>query len=171
MVQTAVSTDGAGQRWLTDQSAIALDFTEGEDVTLLPGAQVGGLTTRCAQPGKVVHIQYSAEFGVIYVVAFGKLRQYAYVSAEWLEAVDPPAEFVTVTEMPLPMGAPVIAEALGIVGVISGRSTCDRQRWRVTWFNRHYWCVEHKWLARSQFEVITSGAAENAANALETLSA
>ena len=161
MQQTAVSTDRAGQAGGIGWEAIALAFEEGQDVTLLPGAQVGGLTTRCAQPGRVVHIQYGGEFGVTYVVAFGKLGMVAYVSADGLEAVDPPAEFVTVTEMPLALGTPVIVEALGIVGVISGRSTCDGQRWRITWFNRHYWRVEHKWLARSQFEVI--GAANHAA--------
>ena len=77
------------------QSAIVLDFIEGQEVTLLAGAQVGGLTTRCNQPGKVIHIQYNAEFGVTYVVAFSKLRKYAYVSADGLEAVADEAETAT----------------------------------------------------------------------------
>lgn len=74
----------------TSTQVIELAFVEGQAVTLLAGAQVGGLTTRCAQPGKVVHIQYSDEHGVIYVVAFGKLQRYAYVSADGLAAVEEP---------------------------------------------------------------------------------
>jgi hypothetical protein len=66
---------------------IALDFTEGQDVILLKGAKVHGLTTKCNQPGTVVHIQYSDEFGFTYVVKFGSLGMYAYVGADGLEAV------------------------------------------------------------------------------------
>lgn len=68
------------------KQAITLDFTEGQEVTLLAGAKVNGLITRCNQPGKIVHIQYHQEFGVTYVVAFGKLGMYAYVGVEGLEA-------------------------------------------------------------------------------------
>ena len=64
----------------------------------------------------------------------------------------PPAEFVEVPSSAL--GVPVCVPSQGIHGVISGRSTCDRPRWRVTYFNRHFWRVEHRWFARSQFEVV-----------------
>lgn len=73
----------------TEQPVIVLDFEEGQQVILLAGATVNGLTTRCNQPGKVIHVQYSQEFGVTYVVSFGKLGMYAYVSADDLQAVAP----------------------------------------------------------------------------------
>lgn len=75
---------------------IALDFLEGQDVILLRGAQIGGLTTRTNQPGTVVKVLYSDEFGFTYCVAFGTMqRMYAYVSAEGLEAVAEVAPEVT----------------------------------------------------------------------------
>ncbi len=82
---------------------------------------------------------------------------------------DKPLEFGVIAEMPLPLGAPVFVAAQGIVGVISGRSTCDRQRWRKSYFNRKYWRKEHRWFARSQFVVM--GSAENADEDTQALSA
>ena len=75
----------------------------------------------------------------------------------------PPAEFVAYAGLPLPLGTPVYVAAERIVGVISGRSTCDGQRWRVTWFCRRDRRVVHGWFAQSEFTLI--GAAENAADA------
>ena len=42
----------------------------------------------------------------------------------------------------------------GVPAVVSGQSTCDYQRYRVSFFNRHFWRVEHRWVSRSQFEVV-----------------
>lgn len=54
----------------------------------------------------------------------------------------------------LPLGAPVRITTLGVNGVISGRSTCDSSRYRVTWFNRHFWAVRHEWVGRGVIEVL-----------------
>src|SRR5664279_4443870 len=45
---------------------------------------------------------------------------------------------------PLPLGAPVRVACLGIEGIISGRSTCSVDRFRVTWFDRRLWTVRSK---------------------------
>ena len=175
MVQTAVTIDGAGDEaaryesaasaWLTGRSAIALAYSEGQAVTLLPGAQVGGLTTRCAQPGKVVHIQYGDEFGVTYVVAFGKLGMYAYVSAEGLEAeAEVEAQQVAPQRAErLPLATPVLL-CNGVSAIISAYSTADCHSYRVSWFDRRTWSIRHKWTDRQNFEVIT-GAASSATDA------
>ena len=170
MVQTAVTIDGAGDEaaryesaasaWLTGRSAIALAYNEGQAVTLLPGAQVNGLTTRCAQPGKVVHIQYGDEFGVTYVVAFGKLGMVAYVSADGLEAVEEAQQVAPQRVERLPLATPVLL-CNGVSAVVSGHSTAACHSYRVSWFDRRTWSIRHKWTDRQNFEVI--GAAENAA--------
>ena len=161
----AARYESAASAWLTGRSAIALAYSEGQAVTLLPGAQVGGLTTRCAQPGKVVHIQYGDELGVTYVVAFGKLGMFAYVSAEGLEAV---AEAVGAQPAApqraerLPLTTPVLL-CNGVSAIVSGHSTADCNSYRVSWFDRRTWSVRCKWTDRQNFEVI--GAASSAADA------
>lgn len=41
----------------------------------------------------------------------------------------------------------------GVNAVISGQSTCDCNSYRVSWFDRHFWQVRHKWVERGAFEV------------------
>ena len=167
MVQTAVSTDRAGQ---VEWEAIALDYSEGQAVTLLPGARVGGLTTRCAQPGKVVHIQYGDEFGVTYVVAFGKLGMVAYVSAEGLEAVEEAQQVAPQRVERLPLTTPVLL-CNGVSAIVSGHSTADCNSYRLSWFDRRTWSIRHKWTNRQNFEVIGAASSATDAAAAVTLSA
>jgi len=35
--------------------------------------------------------------------------------------------------------------------IISGHSTCDCNSYRLSWFDRHFWQVRHKWVHRSCF--------------------
>ncbi|MEO8392500.1 MAG: hypothetical protein ABI700_05860 [Chloroflexota bacterium] len=41
----------------------------------------------------------------------------------------------------------------GQLAVISGHSTADCNSYRVSWFDRHIWQVQHKWVERGAFEV------------------
>ncbi|MEO8391500.1 MAG: hypothetical protein ABI700_00770 [Chloroflexota bacterium] len=174
-------TEQAGQGWLVGHDAIALDFEEGQEVTLLAGAKIGGLTTRVNQPGKVVHVQYHAEFGTTYVVAFGKLGMYARVGAEGLEAVaeETPVvvaqqgekTFYNVSDLiadlkggkftpsqpaeRLPLTTPVILRN-GVSAVVSGHSTASCTSYRVSWYDRVHLVVRHKWMERGAFEVIST---------------
>lgn len=68
-------------------------YTEGTAVTVKSGALIGGLVLRTNQPGRIIRVQQSAEFGTTYVVALtDKPGMYAYVSADGIEAVTPTFE-------------------------------------------------------------------------------
>lgn len=51
----------------------------------------------------------------------------------------------------LPLGTPVVL-ANGVDAVISGHSTADCNRYRVSWFNRQIWQVQHKWIERGSLQ-------------------
>ena len=57
-------------------------YAEGQEVTLLPGACIGGLTLRTAQRGTIIHIQSD---GAVFVVKFGERGHIAYVGADGIE--------------------------------------------------------------------------------------
>lgn len=44
------------------------------------------------------------------------------------------------------LGTPVQLPRLNVDGVISGFNPNDSNRVRVSWFNRHFWRVDHKWV-------------------------
>lgn len=54
------------------------------------------------------------------------------------------------------LGTPVVVVTGGIEAVICGWSTCDCNRYEIVWFDRHFWQVRRRWVARSQFEVCVS---------------
>jgi hypothetical protein len=54
----------------------------------------------------------------------------------------------------------------GIEAIVSGHSTCDCQSYRVSWFDRHFWRVCHKWINRSCFEVAGKQTAEAVTSAV-----
>lgn len=56
---------------------------------------------------------------------------------------------------PLALTTPVMLWN-GVYGVISGLSTADCRRYQVSVFNRHFWRMEHQWVDRGRFEVISS---------------
>ena len=45
----------------------------------------------------------------------------------------------------------------GVVAVVIAQSKADRNRYLVTWFNRHFWRVERQWLDKDCFEVFPVG--------------
>lgn len=53
----------------------------------------------------------------------------------------------------VPLGTSVFL-CNGVEAAISGHSTCDCNSYRVSWFDRKYWTVRHKWVQRGGFEVI-----------------
>jgi len=61
-------------------------------------------------------------------------------------------------ESRLPLATPVRL-CNGVEATISGHSTASATSYRVSWFDRWFWRVHHKWVERGDFEVTGSAAA------------
>lgn len=53
----------------------------------------------------------------------------------------------------LPLATPVRFRN-GVTGVISAHSSCEAQRYQVSYLDTHYMIVRHKWTYRANFEVM-----------------
>lgn len=62
----------------------------------------------------------------------------------------------------LPLGT-LVRRYDGTEAVITAHSSCEAQRYQVSWFDRHYMIVRHKWTNSANFEVIGVALAATAA--------
>lgn len=69
-----------------------------------------------------------------------------------------------------PLAQPVRVRKSGIVGVVTGISTCDASRRRVSYFSRHLWACRYLWTSIENLESLP-GAASSATAETITLSA
>lgn len=53
----------------------------------------------------------------------------------------------------LPLGT-IVRRFDGTEAVITGHNPNDVQRYRLSWFDRHFWIVRHRWTGKEAFEVI-----------------
>lgn len=65
----------------------------------------------------------------------------------------------------LPLATPVKLWN-GVEGVVSGHNPNDASRYRVSWFDTHFWAVRHLWTERHCFDVMGEVAVAKDAAAL-----
>ena len=74
------------------------------------------------------------------------------------EQVNPIVTAAPVRNERLPLATAVVLHN-GTRAVICDHATGEANRYRVTWFNRHFWRVEYRWVSRGQFVLANEKAA------------